>query len=684
MIPTPLPIAPPEPPALPIPFPQIEEDFRFGSSRLERGWGDPLAQSFICEASGGMMLTSIDLFFQAKSTHMPVSVEIRNMVNGYPGQTVLPFSTVTKNPADINISQDGSSATTFTFDSPVFVNEKVEYCFVVYSNSNDYECFISRMGEADLITGETISGQPYAGSLFLSQNASTWTAEQTDDLKFNMKIAKFDTSKTASVYFENIDLPNQKLAKNPITTTAGSNSVKVASYMHGMYNKSSNVQISGVKGDRVGSVLQVDSAALGSGTATDGTYTARTQDSSTGSGTGLKLKVVISSNAISSVEIEDPGQGHAAGDDITFQDFDNATDGNGTVDLTVNVTTVGETLGGIPVDAIGGSSTITYGTDVVDGISEIGIDSFNVAVDMTSYIAANKFVSGYTALESTIGGGDNVLSSRNFYYDTIHTMVPSISTGSSKIIASTETTAIQSPEGHIATGDSAYSRRSNNNFITLNDNSYIDNPGIVASPINETNKMSSVRSFRLLLQMFSASTTVSPVLDVGTVGAIAIANRINNIDSSTNLKVDGASTNALATTGGKSLPAGVTHVPSTEPEGDNNAFVYVTRKVNLKTPATTLKVIADNFRPPNTDLKFMFKIIKADENTPLDDIGFEFFNTDGSPDKSIEVDQRNFKEYEYTAEDLPEFTAFAVKIVGQGTNSCVVPAVSALRCMALA
>ena len=130
------------------------------------------------------------------------------------------------------------------------------------------------MGEADLITGETISGQPYAGSLFLSQNASTWTAEQTDDLKFNMKIAKFDTSKTASVYFENIDLPNQKLAKNPITTTAGSNTVKVASYMHGMYNKSSNVQISGVKGDRVGSVLQIDSI-LGSGTATDGTYTAR-------------------------------------------------------------------------------------------------------------------------------------------------------------------------------------------------------------------------------------------------------------------------------------------------------------------------------------------------------------------------------------------------------------------------
>ena len=48
------------------------------------GWGDPLAQSILCEVSGGMMVTGVDLYFQAKSTHMPVSVELRNMVNGYP------------------------------------------------------------------------------------------------------------------------------------------------------------------------------------------------------------------------------------------------------------------------------------------------------------------------------------------------------------------------------------------------------------------------------------------------------------------------------------------------------------------------------------------------------------------------------------------------------------------------
>ena len=619
------------------------------------GWGDPLAQSILCEVSGGMMVTGVDLYFQAKSTHMPVSVELRNMVNGYPGQTVYPFSVKTLNPEDVNISEDGSAKTTFTFDSPVFVEENTEFCFVVYSNSNDYECFISRMGETDLITGETISGQPYAGSLFLSQNASTWTAEQTDDLKFQFKIAQFDTTKMCSLYFENDAIDKPKLARNPIQTTASSANVKVANYMHGMYDTSSNVELKGVVGDRVGSAITLSSPTLDTsgGTPADGTYTNQTLTGGTGS--GLKVDFTIASGAITDTRIVDPGQGYTANDSCQVQNFNN------NADFSVTVASVGQTLGGLPVDAIGGSTEITY-----TAISNIGIDSFDVTVDLSSYIGNNKFKTGYTALETTAGGGKDVTSSRNYYFDTLHTMIPSISRSGGKIIASTESTAMKSPEGHIATGDSAYTRRSTNNFITLNDNAFLDNPGIVASSINETNEMSSVKSFRLLLQMFTPNVTVSPVIDVGTTGVIAIANRINEINSSTD------------------VPTGVTYSASTEPEGDNNAMVYVTRKVNLKTPATSLKVIADNFRPPTTDLKFMYKLIKADETTPLDDIGFEYFNTDGSPDKAIETDQRNFKEYEYTADDLPEFTGFVVKIVGQGQNSCVVPAVSALRCMALA
>ena len=136
-------------------------------------------------------------------------------------------------------------------------------------------------------------------------------------------------------------------------------------------------------------------------------------------------------------------------------------------------------------------------------------------------------------------------------------------------------------------------------------------------------------------------------------------NRINNIDSSSD------------------VPTGTTYVASTEPDGDNNAMVYVTRKVSLKTPATSLKVLSDNFRPANTELKVLYKILRNDDSTPFDDVGFEYFNTTGGPDTAIETDSKNFKEYEYTATELDEFSAFAIKIVGQGSNTSVVPIVSA-------
>jgi hypothetical protein len=181
------------------------------------------------------------------------------------------------------------------------------------------------------------------------------------------------------------------------------------------------------------------------------------------------------------------------------------------------------------------------------------------------------------------------------------------------------------------------------------------------------------------------------IIDVGTLGVLAIANRLNNIDSATGKKLD-ATTNSLGT--------GTTYIASTEPDGDNNAMVYVTRKVNLKTSATAIRVAVDLFRPPTTDIKLMYKVLGNDDSTPFDDIGFQYFNHTGVSDGGtgsnafgvggdgtaghMEHDAKNFKEYEYTAENLPEFGAFCVKIVGQGTNTSVVPLVSALRCIALA
>jgi len=623
-----------------------------------RGWGDPLAQSFLVDTVGGLDLTSIDLYFATKDTFMPCSVQIRNMVNGYPGQLVLPFSDVTKNPDDINISADGSLKTTFTFDSPVHLIEDTEYCFVIYSNSNEYEAFISRMGETDITTGETISGQPYAGSLFLSQNASTWTAEQTDDLKFDIKSAKYQIDKVGSVHFENDALPAAKLQVNPIETYAD-NKLKVYSYMHGLYDDTSNkdnVTIAGVIGDKQNSAVVVTSfSQIGSDALpADGTIDCTGDTHSGGTGSGIKCEVIISSGAITDVNILKCGQGYTAADNITITNI-----GSSNADVSVILGTPEDTLGGCPIEVINALHST---------LADRGIDSFRFTPSLAGY----SFASSY-AFETTTGGGSNVTSTRNYYFDSLHTMIPSVNLKGTIISANVLTTPQYSPEGIIDGG--AYTRRTANRFVTLNDNVFFGSPSIVASPENESREMSSSKSFDLQLQLMSFNPNISPMIDVQAAGCLGIANRINNIDSADGTKNNGTT---------KSLPVGTGYIPSTEAEGDNNAMVYVTRKVNLKTPATSLKVIADIFRPPTTELKLMYKIIKNDEETLLDDVGFEYFNIDGSPDVVTESDARNFKEYEFTVNDLPEFSGFVVKIVGQGTSTSIVPAVTALRCMALA
>jgi len=209
------------------------------------GWVDPLAQSFLIDDTGGVFVTSVDLFFSAKDNNIPVTVQIREMVNGYPGPRIVPFSEVTLNPGSVNISSDATTATNFAFPSPVYLEENKEYCFVVLSNSNSYAAYVSRLGETVIGSDRTISQQPYAGVLFKSQNGSTWTAEQNEDIKFTLKRAEFENV-TGTVTLTNDTLPSRTLKTNPLRTTNASGVIRVFHPNHGMHGTSNNVTISGV------------------------------------------------------------------------------------------------------------------------------------------------------------------------------------------------------------------------------------------------------------------------------------------------------------------------------------------------------------------------------------------------------------------------------------------------------
>ena len=193
------------------------------TSTRDTGWYDPLAQSFLVESKGGAFITGADLYFNTKDERIPVSVQVREMANGYPTTKVLAFSDVTLLPSQINLSENGTVSTRFTFSSPIYVTENREYCLVVLSDSNEYKLWISRMGEDDITNDRTISEQPYAGVLFKSQNASTWTADQYEDLKFILHKAEFTANSTGTAVFNNSQLAIgnggiSRLRHNPIET----------------------------------------------------------------------------------------------------------------------------------------------------------------------------------------------------------------------------------------------------------------------------------------------------------------------------------------------------------------------------------------------------------------------------------------------------------------------------------
>jgi hypothetical protein len=180
-------------------------------------WGggrDPLSQSFIIEDTTGVFLTSCDVFFRSKDDmDIPVIIQIRTIVNGLPSTRVLPFSEVVLDPDDIQTSSDGSVATNIQFKAPVYVEGLTEYAVTLLSNSTKYSVYISRVGENDLITDAFISNQPYLGSLFKSQNGTTWEPSQWEDLKFTLYRADFLENGSVEFYSPELTRGNNQIPK---------------------------------------------------------------------------------------------------------------------------------------------------------------------------------------------------------------------------------------------------------------------------------------------------------------------------------------------------------------------------------------------------------------------------------------------------------------------------------------
>jgi len=292
------------------------------------GWYDPLAQSFLVDDESGIFVTRCDVFFKSKDDmDIPMTFQLRTMQNGFPTQNILPFSEIVVAPDEINTSADGSVPTSITFKSPVYLEGGKEYAICLASNSTKYSVYISRIGENDILTQTYISNQPYLGSLFKSQNASTWEASQWEDLKFTLYRADFINDGTVEVYNPQLSQGNNQIAKllpNPLEFNSKKVRVSLASTLNDSgLTLGNTISQAGTNatGNYAGSAgiatgtLRVINAGIGyTPSASSLVFTGVNLTSITGNGSGAVASITINNGVAAAATITSGGSGYQVGD----------------------------------------------------------------------------------------------------------------------------------------------------------------------------------------------------------------------------------------------------------------------------------------------------------------------------------------------------------------------------------
>ena len=170
--------------------------------------GDPVAQTFSIEDTArinvpGVFLTQIGMFFKSKSSSLGGTFIVVETTTGIPDATkVVGKQHITA--SEVLISSDSSSETVITLTEPILMASGITYAFFFVPDlaNPDYELWISEVGGVDKLTGNAITQQPYNGIMYVSNNGKSWTAVQSQDLKFRLYRARF-TSLTGTAVFRN-------------------------------------------------------------------------------------------------------------------------------------------------------------------------------------------------------------------------------------------------------------------------------------------------------------------------------------------------------------------------------------------------------------------------------------------------------------------------------------------------
>ena len=279
-------------------------------------------------------------------------------------------------------------------------------------------------------------------------------------------------------------------------------------------------------------------------------------------------------------------------------------------------------------------------------------------VSINSPHSYNLQISGVNAGTGISGGGFNVTASQNIPWDVLTPQIQSQLEPNTSMVARVQGTSGTScgpfPSGFSA--ETSFVKDSDFQDVTIGEENYFPATKVVANQLNEINRMNSVKSLTLELNLSSEVSHLSPVVDLSRCDMITTANIINNIEP-------------------------------TDGIGGECAGNYITKVARLEKSATGLKVMLAANIWTESKIVVMYKLIPVGYADSLDELPFQFYNTTGRPDTGELIpnnDLVTFTDYEYTVEDVDEFDGFQIKISLHNHNQPYIPRVKDLRGIALA
>ena len=336
-------------------------------------------------------------------------------------------------------------------------------------------------------------------------------------------------------------------------------------------------------------------------------------------------------------------------------------------------------VGGMPLVGINTTHTVPTNTTLVNATN---IDNYYLDVNVTGISTRTNEQQLCFTNEKGIGGLD-VKISQNHQYSSITPQFNVITPGSTTRVNST----LRSVSGTSANGTEVSFIDQGYEPIALNNASFFPTPRLVASRINEVNKLANLpkqKSLTMDVNMSSSDPNLSPVLDIKNATFILGRNKINNPVGFDNYDSD-TRTNQI--------------------EDDPHGSVFISRKVDLKQPATSLKVLVGASVQPEADFRVYYRLFSPDSSevsqtyrafagyknlVDIDGDGFgddiiDLSKNDGRADAYVSPTTFDkFSEYQFSVDNLEQFSGFVIKIVMISTNESYPVRLKDFRAIALA